>query len=62
MTDDIDGRALDDCTVSVLARVLETVLSHGTPASGFAQLVLTSAQSSAELKRGRPLTGEIAPL
>ncbi|MGN6652587.1 type VI secretion system baseplate subunit TssF [Trinickia sp.] len=48
---------LDDCTVSALGRVLESLFVHYAPANSFMQLVLMSAENWAELFKGRPLPG-----
>jgi type VI secretion system protein ImpG len=58
----IDETMLDDCAVSVFARVLESIFVHYAPANSFIQLSLLSAQTGAELIRGQPITGAQPPL
>ncbi len=48
---------LDDCAVSALARVLETLFVHYAPVNSFIQLVVMSAENGAELFKGAPLPG-----
>jgi type VI secretion system protein ImpG len=48
---------LDDCSVSALARVLESLFVHYAPANSFVQLMVMSAENWAELFKGRPLQG-----
>lgn len=48
---------LDDCSVSALGRVLESLFVHYAPANSFVQLMVMSAENWAELFKGRPLQG-----
>lgn len=57
----VDETMLNDCAVSVFARVLESLFVHYAPANSFIQLSLISAQTGAELVRGQPTTG-VQPL
>lgn len=53
----VDDHALHDCSLSVLAGVLEGLFAQYAPTSNFVQLVLISGQNGAELVRGRSLPG-----
>ena len=48
---------LDDCSVSALGRVLESLFVHYAPANSFVQLAVMSAENWAELYKGQPLKG-----
>lgn len=48
---------LDDCAVSALGRVLESLFVNYAPANSFVQLFLISAENGFELFKGRPLPG-----
>lgn len=53
----VDDKALDDCSMSVLASVLECVFAPCASTTSFVQLVLVSAQNGAELVCGRSVPG-----
>ena len=48
---------LDDCAVSALGRVLESVFVHYAPVNSFVQIMVMSAENGSELFKGRPLPG-----
>lgn len=58
----IDDVQFGDCPISVFVHILESVFVRYVPATGFVQLVVTSARDGAELARGEPLAGEIPPI
>ena len=53
----VDENALGDCSLSVLASILECVFSRYATTASFVQLALMSAQNGAELVRGQPVHG-----
>lgn len=53
----VDEDALGDCSLSVLAGILEGVFARHTPTTSFVQLMLVSAKNGAEVVRGRSVPG-----